>query len=202
MIGFNRRFSPLAIKIKSYFFDRCQPMLIRYRGNVGYRPPEHWLHDPIDGGGVILGEACHYIDFCRWMVDSPITNVEAKSLGQSNTKFISEDNVTINISFQDGSLAVINYISNGAKGFGNERCEAHADGKSAIWEDFKFVKLAKGLGFPKIHRSRIILKKGYREELDAFFHRIKEKDSSEFEWLPSQFDSSLAAIKATRCLKK
>lgn len=198
MIGFNRRFSPLAIKIKSFFSDRCQPMLIRYRGNVGYRPPEHWLHDPIDGGGVILGEACHYIDFCRWMVDSPITNVEAKSLGPSNTKFIAEDNVSINISFQDGSLTVINYISNGAKGFGNERCEAHADGRSAVWEDFKFVKLVKDLGFPKTYRNRIILQKGYREELDAFFHRVKEEDSSKIDWLPSQFDSSLASIKAAK----
>jgi len=198
MIGFNRRFSPLAGIMKNFFSDRCQPMLIRYRGNVGYRPPDHWLHDPIDGGGVILGEACHYIDFCRWMINSPITDVETKSLGPSNTKFIAEDNVTINISFQDGSIAVINYISNGAKGLGNERCEAHADGKSAIWEDFKFVKLVKNLRFPKTYRSRIILKKGYSEELDVFFNRIKRKNSSEFEWLPSQFDASLASIKAAK----
>lgn len=200
MVGFNRRFSPLAFKIKNFFSDRCQPMLIRYRGNVGYRSPEHWLHDPIDGGGVILGEACHYIDYCRWMIDSPITNVEAKSLGPSNTRFIAEDNVTINISFQDGSIAAISYVSNGAKGFGNERCEAHGDGKSAVWEDFKFVKLVKDLKFPKIHRNRIILNKGYREELDAFFRRVKEKDSSEIEWLPSQLDSSLASIKAAKCI--
>jgi predicted dehydrogenase/threonine dehydrogenase-like Zn-dependent dehydrogenase len=201
MVGFNRRFSPLAIKIKNFFFDRCQPMLIRYRGNVGYRPPEHWLHDPIDGGGVILGEACHYIDYCRWMIDSPITHVEAKSLGPSNTKFIAEDNVTINISFQDGSIAAISYVSNGAKGFGNERCEAHGDGRSAVWEDFKFVKLVKDLGFPKTYRNRIILKKGYREELDAFFNQVKQKSSSNIEWLPSQLDSSLASIRAARCVQ-
>lgn len=200
MIGFNRRFSPLASIIKNFFSDRCQPMLIRYRGNVGYRPPEHWLHDPIDGGGVILGEACHYIDFCRWMVDSPIANVEARSLGSSKTKFIPEDNVTINLSFEDGTIAVINYVSNGAKGFGNERCEAHADGKSAVWEDFKFVKLVKDSGFPKTYRNRIILKKGYLEELDAFFHQVKQKAPSKIEWLPSQLDASLAAIRAARCV--
>jgi predicted dehydrogenase/threonine dehydrogenase-like Zn-dependent dehydrogenase len=202
MIGYNRRFSPLALKIKDFFSGRCQPMLIKYRGNVGYRPPEHWLHDPIDGGGVILGEACHYIDFCRWIVNSPISNVETKSLGKSNTKLIAEDNVTINITFKDGSLAIINYISNGAKGFGNERCEAHADGKSAVWEDFKFVKLVKDLGLPKTHRNRIVLKKGYYEELNAFFQRIKKEDSSKIDWLPSQLDSALAAIKAARFLKQ
>ncbi len=56
MIGFNRRFSPLAQRLKQFFANRCQPMVISFRGNVGYRPPEHWLHDPIDGGGVILGK--------------------------------------------------------------------------------------------------------------------------------------------------
>jgi predicted dehydrogenase/threonine dehydrogenase-like Zn-dependent dehydrogenase len=200
MVGFNRRFSPLAMIIKNFFSDRCQPMLLRYRGNVGYRPPDHWLHHPIDGGGVILGEACHYIDFCRWMVDSPIANVEAKRLGSSQTRFIAEDNVTMNLSFEDGTIAVINYVSNGAKGFGNERCEVHGDGKSAVWEDFKFVKLVKGLGFPKVYRNRIKPKKGYREELDAFFNQVKQEGSSKIEWLPSQFDASLASIQAAKTI--
>ena len=201
MVGFNRRFSPLAMIIKNFFSDRCQPMLLRYRGNVGYRPPDHWLHHPIDGGGVILGEACHYIDFCRWMVDSPIANVEAKRLGSSQTRFIAEDNVTMNLSFEDGTIAVINYVSNGAKGFGNERCEVHGDGKSAVWEDFKLVKLVKDLGFAKVYRNRIKPKKGYREELDAFLNQVKQKDSIKIEWLPGQLDASLAAIRAAGCLQ-
>jgi len=202
MTGFNRRFSPLALKIKSFFSDRCQPMLIRYRGNVGYRPPEHWLHDPADGGGVILGEACHYIDFCRWLADSPITNVDVKNLGSSDTKFIAEDNVTIDISFEDGSLAVINYVSNGAKGFGNESCEVHSDARSAVWEDFKYVKLVKNLGLPKTYKNRLLLKKGYHEEVDAFFNRIKQSDSTKIEWLSSQLDSSLAAIRAAKSIHR
>ena len=109
--------------------------------------------------------------------------------------------MTINLSFEDGTIAVINYVSNGAKGFGSERCEVHCDGKSAVWEDFRFVKLVKNLGFPKYYRNRIILKKGYREELDAFFHQIKQKTSSKIEWLPGQLDASLAAIKAARCVQ-
>ncbi len=201
MIGFNRRFSPLARHIKNFFSNRCQPMLIHYRGNVGYRPPEHWLHDPVDGGGVILGEACHYIDFCRWLIDSNIIEVEAKTLGPSDAKFIPEDNVIIDLSFQDGSRANVNYISNGAKGFGNERLEAHSDSKSAVWEDFKYVKLVKGLGFPKSRRNYLFIKKGYQEELDAFFENVKMNVRDVMEWLPSQLDSSLAAIKANECKK-
>jgi len=201
MVGFNRRFSPLASKLKSFFSDRCQPMMIKYRGNVGYRPPDHWLHDPVDGGGIILGEACHYIDYCRWLVDSAIVHVEAKCLGPSNTRFIAEDNVVIELSFEDGTLAVITYVSNGAKGFSRERCEAHADARSAVWEDFRFVKMVKDLGWPKTYRNCLFPKKGYQQELEAFLSQTKQTASSEIAWLSSQLDSSLAAIKAARCVK-
>ena len=67
MVGFNRRYAPLALELKQFFKNRGQPISILYRANVGHRPPEHWLHDPEQGGGVILGEACHHIDFCSWL---------------------------------------------------------------------------------------------------------------------------------------
>jgi predicted dehydrogenase/threonine dehydrogenase-like Zn-dependent dehydrogenase len=185
MVGFNRRFSPLAVRMKHFFSDRCQPMMIKYRGNVGYRPPEHWLHDPADGGGVILGEACHYIDYCRWVVDSPIVNVDAKCLGSSNTRSIPEDNVIITLEFGDGSLAEISY---------------HADERSAVWEDFRTVKLVKNLGLPKTHRKLLFPQKGYQQELDAFFTAIQQTGSSEIEWISGQLDSSLAAILAAECI--
>jgi predicted dehydrogenase/threonine dehydrogenase-like Zn-dependent dehydrogenase len=202
MVGFNRRFSPLALKLKSFFNGRCQPMMIEFRGNVGYRPPEHWLHDPVDGGGLILGEASHYIDFCRWIIDSEITDVQAASIGPSNTSVIPEDNVAITLHFKDSSLATVLYLSNGAKGFNRERCELHAEGRSAVWEDFRRVTLVKDLGFAKNFRHSFFPKKGYREELDAFLKAISTGESLEMEWLTGQSDASLAAIKATRCIQK
>ncbi len=200
MVGFNRRFSPLAEKLKNFFYGRCQPMMLEFRGNVGYRSPEHWLHDPVEGGGVILGEACHYIDFCRWIVDSAITDVDATCVGTSNTSVIPEDNVIINLHFKDGSLATILYLSNGARGFNRERCEIHAEGRSAVWEDFRHVRMVKGLGFPRTYRHRLFPKKGYKEELDAFFKSIIKGDPHKIEWLTGQTDASLAAIKASRCI--
>jgi predicted dehydrogenase/threonine dehydrogenase-like Zn-dependent dehydrogenase len=200
MVGFNRRFSPLAGKLKNFFYGQCQPMMLEFRGNVGYRPPEHWLHDPVDGGGVILGEACHYIDFCRWIVDSAITDVTAACIGTSNTSVIPEDNVIINLHFKDGSLATILYVSNGARGFNREHCEIHAEGRSAVWEDFRHVRMVKGLGFPKTYRHRLFPKKGYKEEVDAFFKSLIKGDAQKNEWLTGQTDASLAAIKASRCI--
>lgn len=202
MVGFNRRFSPLAMKMKSFFSNRCQPMVISFRGSVGYRPPEHWLHDPVEGGGVILGEACHYIDLCRWIIDSPITDTDARCVGHSNSKIIPEDNVAIALRFEDGSMAQILYLSNGARGFSRERCEVHGETRSAIWEDFRYVKLRKDLGFTKTHRSWLSPQKGYKEELDAFFKVSKKTAPSNAEWLSGQLDASLAAIKAMRNMNK
>lgn len=202
MVGFNRRFSPLASRFKNFFYGRCQPMMLEFRGNVGYRPPEHWLHDPVDGGGIILGEACHYIDFCRWLVDSEITGVGATCIGSSHTSIIPEDNVAITLHFRDSSLATILYLSNGARGFNRERCEIHAEGRSAVWKDFRYVQTVKELGFTKKYRHRFFPRKGYKEELDSFFKSITEHDPRGMDWLPGQTDASIAAIKAKRCIQK
>lgn len=193
MVGFNRRFSPLAQKMKAFFADRCQPMIISFRGNVGYRPPEHWLHDPVDGGGVVLGEACHYIDFCRWLTGSPIIEASSRCIGESKTKIIREDNVEIALRFEDGSIANILYISNGARGYCRESCEVHSESRSAVWEDFRYVKLVDDLNLPKTHRSILFHEKGYKEELEAFFSALR---SSKTDWFYSQIDSSLNSIKA------
>lgn len=201
MVGFNRRFSPLARVLREFFADRGQPMVIDYRGNVGYRPPEHWLHDPHEGGGVILGEACHYIDFCRWLVDSTIVEVHARCLGPSKTRVIPEDNAEISLRFQDGSIANILYLSNGAVGFGRERCEVHAESKSALWEDFKYVKLYKGLGGAKVYRNRFLPQKGYKEELDKFFAATQRPGVGATKWLSGQLDASRAAIQAAARLR-
>jgi predicted dehydrogenase/threonine dehydrogenase-like Zn-dependent dehydrogenase len=202
MVGFNRSFSPLAQKLKRFFSYRCQPMVIEFRGNVGYRPPEHWLHDPVEGGGVILSEACHYIDFCRWIVESPIVAVDAACIGPSHGRVVAEDNVAITICFRDGSLASILYLSNGARGFNRERCEIHAELKSAVWQDFRQVKLVKDLGLPRIHRSWFFPRKGYKEELNAFFATALQPDSPTIDWLPGQLDASLATISALKCIRR
>jgi predicted dehydrogenase/threonine dehydrogenase-like Zn-dependent dehydrogenase len=202
MIGFNRRFSPLAQRMKQFFSNRCQPMVLEFRGNVGYRPPEHWLHDPVEGGGVILGEACHYVDFSRWIVDSPVVGVDATCIGPSDARIIPEDNVAITLRFKDGSLASILYLSNGARGFSRERCEVHAELQSAVWQDFRQIKLVRDLGLPSVNRSWLLPKKGYKEELDAFFAAALKADSPKAEWLTGQLDASLATVSAAKCIRE
>ncbi|HEY3876695.1 MAG TPA: bi-domain-containing oxidoreductase, partial [Candidatus Kapabacteria bacterium] len=72
MTGFNRRFAPLVVKMKSFFdgpasvqgADRewSAPKMIHYRINAGFIPKSHWTQDEEDGGGRIIGEVCHFVD--------------------------------------------------------------------------------------------------------------------------------------------
>ena len=66
MVGFNRRFSPFAKKIKNQFKDGKMTML--YRVNAGNISPDSWIQNDKIGGGRVVGiisyyEVCHFIDF-------------------------------------------------------------------------------------------------------------------------------------------
>ncbi|MGE0385018.1 MAG: bi-domain-containing oxidoreductase [Gammaproteobacteria bacterium] len=167
MVGFNRRYAPLAVRLKEHFGVRAQPAAVTYRANVGYRPPEHWLHDPRQGGGVILGEACHHIDFCNWLVGAAPVGVNARALGGQAEGFIAADNVYIDLDYADGSRATVAYLSNGSKAYSSERVEVLCDNRAGSVEDFRRIELAAGL---RLRRDRLWLKpdKGHAAQVAAF----------------------------------
>ncbi|MGD8634355.1 MAG: bi-domain-containing oxidoreductase, partial [Anaerolineales bacterium] len=70
-VGFNRRFAPLAVQLKEQFTAVKDPLMMQYRVNAGALPADHWLHDPEQGGGRIIGEACHFIDFLTFIAGQP-----------------------------------------------------------------------------------------------------------------------------------
>jgi len=145
MVGFNRRYAPLAIQLRDSFASRAQPMSILYRANVGFRPPQHWLHHPRQGGGVILGEACHHVDFCCWLVGARATSIEVQCLGGSGAGYMREDNVHVTLGFMDGSVATVLYLSNGAKAFPTETIEVSCENRSARLTDFRTLETGRGM---------------------------------------------------------
>ncbi len=165
-VGFNRRYAPTAVKMRKWFEARSQPLSISYRGNVGYRPPQHWLHDPAAGGGVLLGEACHYIDFCCWMIGAPVTAASVKCLRGISPAFLNEDNFHIELQFGDGSLGDIRYLSNGSGVTSREFIEIFGEGKSARLADFRALDL--GRGSRRVRDWRWSADFGHRGQLAAF----------------------------------
>jgi len=136
MVGFNRRFAPQAIKAKGLFSKRKTPLMIQYRVNAGYLPLDHWVHDPVEGGGRITGEVCHFVDFLQFLTGAAPERVYAAKVA-SGANVIAEDNVSITIDFADGSTGIILYTALGDKSLPKEYIEIFGDGKAMSINNFK-----------------------------------------------------------------
>ena len=90
MTGFNRRFSPYAVKIASILKNRKNPFLINYRMNAGYIPLDHWVHNE-EGGGRNIGEACHIYDLFTYISNSKITSISANSIVPTSKNYTWND---------------------------------------------------------------------------------------------------------------
>jgi polar amino acid transport system substrate-binding protein len=141
MVGFNRRFSPLAQQAKSVFAKRDTPLSILYRVNAGYVPKEHWTQDPVEGGGRVVGEVCHFVDLMQFFTDAPPVSVYAESVSAKSPNVIDADSVFITLRFADGSNGVIAYLSEGDKSLPKERVEIFGDGKCFVLDDFRQGKV-------------------------------------------------------------
>ncbi len=169
LAGFNRRFAPLAQKLHAFIAARSEPLYAHYRVNAGYLPPDHWLHDPQQGGGRIIGEACHFVDFLSFLVGAPPATVSARALPDVGR--YRQDNVQITLTFPDGSLGTVTYLANGDKAFPKERVEVFAGGRVAVLDDFRSLELVHN-GRRTVHRSRLRQDKGHRGIWEAFVRAI------------------------------
>jgi predicted dehydrogenase len=170
-VGFNRRFTRHARMLKSYFAPRTTPMVVNYRINAGHVPPESWLHDPAVGGGRIIGEVCHFIDFTGYLINFPILEVRAACIDTNNAKLRPEDSVAINLKYQDGSLGCIQYLSLGTPEFPKERCEVYADDSMGVMDDFRETVCRGRLGGQKLKGRQ---DKGFAAAISAFLEAIQK----------------------------
>jgi len=170
MVGFNRRFSPLAVKMRALLAGRSQPLGLTYTVNAGAIPANHWVQDAKVGGGRIIGEGCHFIDFLRFLVGHPLTGVEAQMVGVAPGVEVREDKMTIILKFVDGSLGTVHYFANGSKQFPKERVEVFSQGRVLVLDNFKLLHGYDWSGFHKMKRWR--QDKGHAAEIAAFVERI------------------------------
>jgi predicted dehydrogenase/threonine dehydrogenase-like Zn-dependent dehydrogenase len=198
MVGFNRRFAPLAIRMKAFLREAREPLALHYRVNAGFLPSDHWLNDPEQGGGRILGEVCHFLDFLSFLVGAPPIEVETRALANSGR--YSNDNVVCSLRFADGSLGVIQYLANGDKSYSKERIEVFGGSSVAVLEDFRKLKLVRG-GRKKIMRSLLRQDKGHRGEWESFVAAIQAGAESPIPF-PEIVGTMMAtfALEESRCL--
>ena len=146
-VGFNRRFAPLAIKMKKLLGSDDSPINVVATMNAGTIPADVWVHDMEIGGGRILGEACHYIDLCSYLTGSKVVAVCMNAMGTNPEE--NTDNASILLQYENGSNAVINYFSNGSKAYSKERVEVFSQERTLVMDNWRKLKAYGFKGFSK-----------------------------------------------------
>ncbi len=170
LIGFNRRFSKYAVEIKKHIDIRINPMMINYRMNAGYIPLNHWVHTE-EGGGRIIGEACHIFDLFNYFVDAEIESISVNSINPKTENISSRDNVVVTLKYKEGSVCTVTYTALGDKSYPKETLEIYFDNKMITMNDYKNLK-SYGIKIANIHSK--LSEKGHYEELIAFAQAIKD----------------------------
>lgn len=169
-VGFNRRFAPLAVELSGFLHGRQEPLAAHYRVNAGFIPALHWVHDPQQGGGRVIGEACHFIDFITFLVGAPPTFVSAHALPDQGR--YQQDNVFITLEYPDGSLGSIAYLANGDKSYPKEHLDVFCAGKIAELDDFRQLTLVEN-GRKRQFRSTQ-QDKGHAASWQAFLRAVNQ----------------------------
>lgn len=171
MVGFNRRFSPFIVKAKEFFSSHGGPIAMNYRINAGSLPKDHWTNDPTVGGGRIIGEVCHFVDLCNFLSgeNDPTFTIAAMTTGRSDVP--DNDTVGITLKYRNGSVATIDYYSNGSKNLPKERIEVFGGGKCAIIEDFTRSSFISDRGTEKFNLRK--QDKGQTREVSAYIDSLK-----------------------------
>jgi predicted dehydrogenase len=169
MVGFNRRFAPLAVKMKSMLDQLAEPKTFVVTVNAGAIPPDHWTQDLEAGGGRIVGEACHFIDLLRYLVGAPIERLHSIRLGQP-AGGVADDKATLVLEFADGSHGTIHYFANGSKAFPKERVEAFGGGRILQLDNFRTLRAWGWPGFGKLSQRQ---DKGHSACAAAFVAALK-----------------------------
>lgn len=175
LVGFNRRFSPAVQAVQEATAHRRAPLVVNYRLNAGYLPPDHWVHGP-QGGGRNIGEACHMYDVFRFLTGSPVRSVAATPIDPGTLPYFRNDNFAATIGYADGSVCTLTYTSLGPKGgLGKEYIEVFSDGEAFIVDDF--LKLTKASDGSVLWQSGET-DKGHREELSRLGDAIAKGETS------------------------
>ena len=171
MVGFNRRFAPHIVKIKSLLDNIKEPKAIIITVNAGQIPADHWTQDPEIGGGRIIGEGCHFIDLMRFLVGYPITGVKSTVIGNYSKVEPGSDKITFTMTFADGSFGTVHYLANGYKSFPKERVEVFCGGRILALDNFRVLR---GYGWPGFKKMRLLRQdKGHTEEIKSFFNTVR-----------------------------
>ena len=169
LVGFNRRFAPHAVQVRELLDGRTQPIAVRMLINAGAIDASCWVHDPKVGGGRIIGEACHFLDLALFLVGSPIDRVQAVCF-DTNAGPLDTDKMAIHLTFEDGSIASIDYLANGSRAYPKETIEVLSEGRMLQIDNWRRLR---SFDWPAAPRMWLRQDKGHRAEVRQFLEAIR-----------------------------
>jgi predicted dehydrogenase len=193
-VGFNRRHAPLAVRLRDHIRATATPIELLYRVNAGRLEPGHWLNDVEEGGGRLLGEGCHFVDFACWVAGDVPRRVSCLMAPEPGRPLLAAESFTIGLEFADGSVATILYTAGGSAHLTKEYVEVHAGGRSAVLDDFRTLRLLDDRGVTEVKGDG---DKGHRAQLQAFRRRIESGARDELDPLDTSA-ATLAAVEAAQ----
>lgn len=166
IVGFNRRYSPLARRMKEFFSNRTTPAVLHYRVNAGQIPSGHWVHDGEQGGGMLISECCHFIDFMQYITGARPVQVYARAI-EPTGDLPKYDNFQATLAFDDGSVGTVTYTTLGDRSYPKEMIEVFCGNAVGRITDFRDLELRRD-GKASRERRWLTQEKGFFEELLAF----------------------------------
>ena len=194
-VGFNRRFSPFATKMKAVLGQSETPINVIATMNAGMIPSNVWVHDLAVGGGRIIGEACHFIDLITYLTGSKVMSVCMNAMGTDPEA--STDNATLLLKYENGSTGVINYFANGSKSYAKERVEVYSQERTLVLDNWRVLK---GYGFKGFKKMKSKMDKGHKAQFSLLTDQINNggKAIIPFEELVNTTKASFAAIESLK----
>ena len=193
LVGFNRRFAPLAQAAAAHLAALPGHRQVLLRVNAGPLPADSWQRREDEGGGRLIGEACHFIDLGAFLGGAPVAAVQAQAVPAADVC----ENATIVLELGNGSLATVFYTALGDTAAGKELIEAYAGGGVARIEDFRRLALtSRG----RARRTRQRQDKGHAAQLQAFVAAVAAGGPSPVPWA-EQVNASAATLAAVESLR-
>jgi predicted dehydrogenase/threonine dehydrogenase-like Zn-dependent dehydrogenase len=164
-VGFNRRFAPLAVRLRAALAAKSGLRRFTVDVNAGRLPADHWTLDPRQGGGRIVGEACHFVDLLRFLSGSAIVSARALSRDVDG-----QDGGCFELTFANGDVAKLNYRTDLPAYLPKECITVEGEGYSAVidnWRSLRSTNLAGASAIPA-WLGGPARGKGHAEALAAF----------------------------------
>lgn len=196
LVGFNRRFSPHAKKIHSLVASRSGPVCMVWVVNAGYISSDVWVQDKAAGGGRIIGEGCHWLDFMKYVLAQQIDSVSATMIGDVAGVERRDDKMSVTVRFEDGSIGTLHYFANGHRSYPKETFELFCDGKILRLDNFRKLR---GYGCSSFGRMNLLGQdKGHKAEFRSFIERVVKGGEPliSFEDIENTMLASFAAVES------